>query len=164
MFKSRTENLFSYVHVLHKTLHWEVSRRSRAVDVKEMYQKAWFTCRAVVLLIKPIVVWRCCCCKTTCAFHSTKTFENWKQWQMVQKCPGKVSRNSERCWISEMWTMHSIENSRNSRKQSSMNKKLSEKFFLKFGHPSKNKTYGCKEEQWGKGTSRVLTTEIFNSI
>ena len=37
MFKERKENLSSYVHVLHKTSHWEVSRRSRAVDVKEMY-------------------------------------------------------------------------------------------------------------------------------
>ena len=37
MFKKRKENLSSYVHVLHKTSHWEVSRRSRAVDVKEMY-------------------------------------------------------------------------------------------------------------------------------
>ena len=27
----------TYVHVLHKTSHWEVSRRNRAVDVKEMY-------------------------------------------------------------------------------------------------------------------------------
>ena len=49
-------NFFSsYVHVLHKTCYWEVSRRSRAVDVKEMYSKAWRTCRAVVLIIKPIV-------------------------------------------------------------------------------------------------------------
>ena len=37
MFKERKENLSSYVHVLHKMSHWEVSRRSRAVDVKEMY-------------------------------------------------------------------------------------------------------------------------------
>ena len=36
-FKKRKENLSSYVHVLHKTSNWEVSRRSRAVDVKEMY-------------------------------------------------------------------------------------------------------------------------------
>ena len=33
----KKENLSSYVHVLHKTSHWEVERRSRAVDVKEMY-------------------------------------------------------------------------------------------------------------------------------
>ena len=33
MFKWRKDNLSSYVHVLHKTSHWEVSRRSRAVDV-----------------------------------------------------------------------------------------------------------------------------------
>ena len=37
MFKYGSENLWKYVHVLHKTSHWEVSRRSRAVDVKEMY-------------------------------------------------------------------------------------------------------------------------------
>ena len=37
MLKYRKENLSSYVHVLHKTSSWEVSRRSRAVDVKEMY-------------------------------------------------------------------------------------------------------------------------------
>ena len=36
-FKKRKEDSSSYVHVLHKTSNWEVSRRSRAVDVKEMY-------------------------------------------------------------------------------------------------------------------------------
>ena len=35
-FKKRKENSLSYVHVLRKTANWEVSRRSRAVDVKEM--------------------------------------------------------------------------------------------------------------------------------
>ena len=39
MFKLRKDNLSSYVHVLHKTSHREVSRGSRAVDVKEMYLK-----------------------------------------------------------------------------------------------------------------------------
>ena len=34
-FKKRNENSSSYVHVLHKTSNQEVSRRSRAVDVKE---------------------------------------------------------------------------------------------------------------------------------
>ena len=34
---SRIENLLSYLHVLYKTSHLEVSHRSRAVDVKEMY-------------------------------------------------------------------------------------------------------------------------------
>ena len=34
---SRIENLLLYLHVLYKTSHLEVSRRSRAVDVKEMY-------------------------------------------------------------------------------------------------------------------------------
>ena len=32
-FKKRKEDSSSYVHVLHKTSNWEVSRRSRAVDV-----------------------------------------------------------------------------------------------------------------------------------
>ena len=34
---SRNENLMSYLHVLYKTSHLEVSRCSRAVDVNEMY-------------------------------------------------------------------------------------------------------------------------------
>ena len=62
----RKDNLSSYVHALHKTLRWEVSRRSHAVDVKEMYLSAWCTCRAVVLLIKPIVFWRCRCRRGSC--------------------------------------------------------------------------------------------------
>ena len=37
MFKQKNENLSLYVHVLHKMSHWEVSRRSGPVDVKEMY-------------------------------------------------------------------------------------------------------------------------------
>ena len=36
-FKKRKENSSSSVHVLHKTSSYEVSGRSRAVDVKEMY-------------------------------------------------------------------------------------------------------------------------------
>ena len=36
-FKNRKENSSWHVHVLHKTSNQEVSRRSRAVDVKEMY-------------------------------------------------------------------------------------------------------------------------------
>ena len=36
-FEKRKENSSSYVHVLRKTADWEVSRRSRAVHVKEMY-------------------------------------------------------------------------------------------------------------------------------
>ena len=39
-FKKRKENSSSYVHVRHKTANWEVSRRIRAVDVKEMNKKA----------------------------------------------------------------------------------------------------------------------------
>ena len=38
-FKKRKENSSSYVYVHRKTANWEVSRRSRAVDVKEMYLK-----------------------------------------------------------------------------------------------------------------------------
>ena len=34
-FRKRMENSMSYVHVLHLTSHWEVSRHSRALDVKE---------------------------------------------------------------------------------------------------------------------------------
>ena len=34
-FRKRMENSMSYVHVLHITSHWKVSRNSRAVDVKE---------------------------------------------------------------------------------------------------------------------------------
>ena len=36
-FKNRKKNSSWYVHVLHKTSNQEVSRRSRAMDVKEMY-------------------------------------------------------------------------------------------------------------------------------
>ena len=50
---------YIHVQVLHKTSNGKVSRRSRAVDVKEMYLKAWCTCRAVDLLIKPTVFRRC---------------------------------------------------------------------------------------------------------
>ena len=37
MFKMTKENLSSYAHVLHGTSHEEFLRRSRAVDIKEMY-------------------------------------------------------------------------------------------------------------------------------
>ena len=47
-FKKGKENLSSYVHFLHKTSHYEVSHRC-AVNVKEIYWKSWYTCRAVVL-------------------------------------------------------------------------------------------------------------------
>ena len=36
-FKKKKENSSLYVHVLHKTSNQEVSRRTRAVDVKKMY-------------------------------------------------------------------------------------------------------------------------------
>ena len=39
-FKKRKENSSSYVHVHRKTANWEVSRRSRAVEVEEMYFKS----------------------------------------------------------------------------------------------------------------------------
>ena len=48
--KKRKENWSSHVHVLQKTSHEKVSRRSRAVIVKEMYRIDWCTCRAVILL------------------------------------------------------------------------------------------------------------------
>ena len=35
--------------------HVHVARRSRAKTGREMYKKAWCTCKVVVLLIKPIV-------------------------------------------------------------------------------------------------------------
>ena len=38
-FKKKKENSSACVHVLHDTLHQEVSRRSRAMNVKEKYQK-----------------------------------------------------------------------------------------------------------------------------
>ena len=40
-------------HVLHKTSHYEFLGHSRAVDVKEMCQRARCTCKFVVLLIQP---------------------------------------------------------------------------------------------------------------
>ena len=48
------KDLSSCVHVLYKTSHWKVSLRSRAVDVKEMYQKTCCKCIAVVLLVSPM--------------------------------------------------------------------------------------------------------------
>ena len=48
--KKRKENWSSHVHFLQKTSHEKVSRRSRAVIVKEMYRIDWCTCRAVILL------------------------------------------------------------------------------------------------------------------
>ena len=40
-------------HVVHKTSRYEFFGHSRALDVKEMCQRARCTCRAVVLLIQP---------------------------------------------------------------------------------------------------------------
>ena len=48
----------SFAHVLYKTSPMEVIRRSCALEVKEMYWKARYTCGAVVLIIKIIVFWR----------------------------------------------------------------------------------------------------------
>ena len=47
-----------FAHVLYKTSPMEVIRRSCALEVKEMYWKTRYTCRAVVLIIKIIVFWR----------------------------------------------------------------------------------------------------------
>ena len=55
-FKKKKEKLLSNVHVLHKMLHQKVSRHTHAVNMKEMNYKAHCTCRAVVLLLKPIIV------------------------------------------------------------------------------------------------------------
>ena len=38
-FIKRKGNSSCYVHILYKTSHWRVSRRSRAVDVKGICQK-----------------------------------------------------------------------------------------------------------------------------
>ena len=55
--KCRKRNKISslLVYVLHKTRNQACSRRSRAKTGREMYKKAWCTCKVVVLLIKPIV-------------------------------------------------------------------------------------------------------------
>ena len=37
--KKRKENSSSYLHALHKTANWEVSRRSQAVDVEKCTKK-----------------------------------------------------------------------------------------------------------------------------
>ena len=55
-FKKRKENLSSYVHFLHKTSHYEVSHRC-TVNVKEIYWKSWYTCRAVVLFHGFLHIW-----------------------------------------------------------------------------------------------------------
>ena len=51
------------VHVLHKTLNLVISRCCFAEDDKEVYQNFKRTCRTIVFLIKPFVLWRCRCCR-----------------------------------------------------------------------------------------------------
>ena len=55
--KYRKRNKISslLIYVLHKTRNQACSRRSRAKTGREMYKKAWCTCKVVVLLKKPIV-------------------------------------------------------------------------------------------------------------
>ena len=59
--KKKMKNSLSCVHVLHKTLNVVISRRCFAEDGKEMYLNVKRTCRAIGLLIKPIVLGRCRC-------------------------------------------------------------------------------------------------------
>ena len=54
-FRKRNSISSLLVYVLHKTRNQAFSRRSRAKTGKEMYKRAWCTCRVVVLVIKPIV-------------------------------------------------------------------------------------------------------------
>ena len=58
----------------------------------------------------------------------------WKQGEMVQKFPGKVSRNSGICWISEMRTFD--RKFLKFREQSWMERKIAGKRFRKFGYTS----------------------------
>ena len=57
-FIKRKRKPSSVLHVLHKTWNWDVLRRSRAVTAKkDTRQKAWCTCKVVVLpfsLLPPI--------------------------------------------------------------------------------------------------------------
>ena len=55
------KNSPSCAHVLRKTLNLVISRRCFGDDGKEMYQNKKCTCRAIILLIKPIVLWRSRC-------------------------------------------------------------------------------------------------------
>ena len=59
--RKRMKNSSSCVHVLRKTLNWVISRCCFAKDGKEMYQNLKRTCRAIALLTKSFVFWRCCC-------------------------------------------------------------------------------------------------------
>ena len=65
--RKKTNNLPSCVHVLHKTLNLVIVRRCCfEEDGKEMYHNLKRTCRAMFLLIKPIVLWRCRCSRPRC--------------------------------------------------------------------------------------------------
>ena len=58
------------VHVLHKTLNLVISHCCFAEDGKEMCQNLKCTCRAIVFLIKPIVLRRCRCRRRCCWLSS----------------------------------------------------------------------------------------------
>ena len=61
-FRNKMKNSPPFVHVLHKTLNLVISRCCFAEDGKEMYQNVKRrTCRAIVFVIKPIVLRRCRC-------------------------------------------------------------------------------------------------------
>ena len=158
--------MFSYAHVLHKTSHWEVSRRSRAVDVKEILPKS------VIHVQSSRFAHKTNCCLTLLLLQNnagalsiqpkrSKIGNSGKWYRNVREKFPEIPKDVEfpKC---EPCIQSKILEIPGSKVQGKKN--FRKKFFKKFGHPSRNKTYGCKEEQWGKGTSRVLTTEVFNSI
>ena len=57
-FRYKKENSLSCVHVLRKTMNLVISRCCFVEDGKEMYKNLYRTCRVIVLLIKPFVLWR----------------------------------------------------------------------------------------------------------
>ena len=70
--QKQKENL-SCLYILHKILHKEFPSHSGPVDIKEMHNTAWCTCRAVLLLIKPSIFWSYHCCHH-CGFLSSLIF------------------------------------------------------------------------------------------
>ena len=68
---------------------------SPAVDVKEMYQEAWCTCRAVVLLVKRIVFWRCRCRRGSCLSSLTTQGRRSLEWTISCKSLYFVHRSLE---------------------------------------------------------------------
>ena len=71
----RMKNSRSCAHVLQKTLNLVISRCCFAEDGKEMCKNIKRTCRAIVFLIKPIVLWRSRCrCRRRCLRRLTTVF------------------------------------------------------------------------------------------